>query len=324
MTPRLQRDIELVGLARAFFDIRNLRTNCQALRLPVSVSPSGAPKPLSVMDFIDHLGLNGERHNPLHVARVVRRMGEAGMLLDVGQYHPNMTAGLGRMYLSVGVAGSELSSMAAVLGGEYLYHTWAPGIVHVLGLNDDGDEHGGTGVVVDGRHVLTCRHVVDGMKVRERQRFQGCEQMVTGIKIADGVDVAVVELDGAPLTPTTDLAFRRPAVTETVYTLGYPKLAGFREAALVIQRGAVTNDAVRSLTDEHLFLYSAIARPGNSGGPVLSEDGCVVGIAVSDSGGEYQEGTTTSPYYAGIPAQVVVDAFNDLGGGVQLRLVDVC
>ena len=120
MTPRLQRDIELVGLARAFFDIRNLRTNCQALRLPVSVSPSGAPKPLSVMDFIEHLGLKGERHNPLHVARVVRRMGEAGMLLDVGQYHPNMTAGLGRMYLSVGVAGSELSSMAAVLGGEYL------------------------------------------------------------------------------------------------------------------------------------------------------------------------------------------------------------
>ena len=162
------------------------------------------------------------------------------------------------------------------------------------------------------------------MKVRERQRFQGCEQMVTGIKIADGVDVAVVELDGAPLTPTTDLAFRRPAVTETVYTLGYPKLAGIREAALIIQRGAVTNDAVRSLlTDEHLFLYSAIARPGNSGGPVLSEDGCVVGIAVSDSSGEYQEGTTTSPYYAGIPAQVVVDACNDLGGGVQLRLVDV-
>ena len=322
MTPRLQRDIELVGLARAFFDIRNLRANCQALGLPVSVPTSGAPKPLSVMDFSEYLGLKGERHDQLHVVRVVRRMGEAGMLLDVGQY-PNMIAGLGRMYLSVGVAGSELSSMAAVLGGEYLYHTWAPGIVHVLGLSDDGDERGGTGIVVDGRHVLTCRHVVDRMEVRDRQRFQGCEQRVTGIKIADGVDVAVVELDGAPLTPTTDVAFRRPAVTETVYTLGYPKLAGIREAALVIQRGAVTNDAVRSLTDEHLFLYSAIARPGNSGGPVLSEDGRVVGIAVSDSSGEYQEGTTTSPYYAGIPAQVVVDAFNALGGGVQLRLVDV-
>ena len=322
MTPRLRRDIELVGLARAFFDIRNLRANCQALGLPVSGSPSGAPKPLSVMDFRDYLGLKGERYDQLHLVRVMRKMSEAGMLLDVGQY-PNMIAGLGGMYLRVGVAGSELSSMAAVLGGEYLYHTWAPGIVHVLGVNDDGDECGGTGIVVTERHVLTCRHVVDGMKVRDRQTFQGCEHGVTGIEIADGVDVAVVELDGAPLMPTTDLAFRRPTVTETVYTLGYPKLAGIREAALVVQRGAVTNDAVRSLTDEHLFLYSAIARPGNSGGPVLSEDGRVVGIAVSDSSGEYEDGTTTSPHYAGIPAQVVVDAFSDLGAGVQLRLVEV-
>jgi hypothetical protein len=32
-----------------------------------------------------------------------------------------------------------------------------------------------------------------------------------------------------------------------------------------------------------MFLYSAIARPGNSGGPIIAHDGRVIGIVVQDS-----------------------------------------
>ena len=66
--------------------------------------------------------------------------------------------------------------------------------------------------------------------------------------------------------------------------------------------------------------YSAISRPGNSGGPVISADGYVVGLSIVDATGEYLEADALSPHYAGIPAQVLATAVEDLGLGVQLPI----
>ena len=85
-----------------------------------------------------------------------------------------------------------------------------------------------------------------------------------------------------------------------------------------MQKGAVTNESVTSFSGESLFLYSAIARPGNSGGPVMSEDGYVVGLSIVDSTGQYHTNEAFSPHYAGIPAQVVVKTVKDLGLGIEL------
>ena len=85
-----------------------------------------------------------------------------------------------------------------------------------------------------------------------------------------------------------------------------------------MQQGAVTNESVTSLAGERLFLYSAISRPGNSGGPVVSEDGYVVGLSIVDATGQYRANEAFSPHYAGIPAQVVVQAVKDLGLGIEL------
>ena len=111
---------------------------------------------------------------------------------------------------------------------------------------------------------------------------------------------------------------RTPVVAQTVYTLGYPRLPGLRDASVTMQQGAVTNESVTSLAGERLFLYSAISRPGNSGGPVMSEDGYLVGISIVDATGKYDATEAFSPHYAGIPAQVVVKAVQDLGLGIQL------
>ena len=109
-----------------------------------------------------------------------------------------------------------------------------------------------------------------------------------------------------------------PVVAQTVYTVGYPKLPGLREASVVMQQGVVTNESVTSLAGESLFLYSAISRPGNSGGPVMSEDGYMVGLSIVDATGQYQAKEAFSPHYAGVPSQVVVKAVEDLGLGIQL------
>ena len=86
-----------------------------------------------------------------------------------------------------------------------------------------------------------------------------------------------------------------------------------------MQQGAVTNEAVTSLAGEKLFLYSAISRPGNSGGPVMSDDGYMVGLSIVDATGRYDSDDAFAPHYAGIPAQVVVGAVEDLGLGIELQ-----
>ncbi|MYB14628.1 MAG: trypsin-like peptidase domain-containing protein [Rhodospirillaceae bacterium] len=91
---------------------------------------------------------------------------------------------------------------------------------------------------------------------------------------------------------------------------------------MVMQQGAVTSETVTALPGERLFLFSAISRPGNSGGPVMSEDGYVVGLCNVDARGEYCPTGAFSPHYCGIPGQIVVDAVRSLGPGIQLPFED--
>lgn len=131
-------------------------------------------------------------------------------------------------------------------------------------------------------------------------------------------DVAVVRVD-QPLEPVPGLSFLSPSIAQPVFTLGYPVIPFVREAALTMQRGEVTNERVTTYEGQKVFLYSAIARPGNSGGPIISSDGHVVGISMQDL---FQKGEKNpfSPHYAGIPADQIAQCLDDLSVGVQVPL----
>ena len=76
--------------------------------------------------------------------------------------------------------------------------------------------------------------------------------------------------------------------------------------------GEVTNHSVDLINGEKAFLYSAITRPSNSGGPIVSYDGYLVGIATKDIPVE-NKGSTFSPHYAGVDAVTIGNALADLG-----------
>lgn len=50
----------------------------------------------------------------------------------------------------------------------------------------------------------------------------------------------------------------------------------------------------------------------------MSEDGYIVGLSIVDATAEYHRDEAFAPHYAGIPAQVVVEAVRSLGLGVEL------
>jgi len=87
----------------------------------------------------------------------------------------------------------------------------------------------------------------------------------------------------------------------------------------VVQRGEVVNPAVKSQQDEQFFLYSAIARPGDSGGPIVAQDGRVVGLVTHDLPDAKQK---ASPFYRGVPAGEIRRALSDLGAGDLIRWED--
>ena len=101
------------------------------------------------------------------------------------------------------------------------------------------------------------------MQLHETQTFQGhrCAIANDSIHAHPVVDVAVLRPHGPPLSTAV---FRPPTIADVVYTLGYPKLPGLRDASVTMQHGSVTNAEVTSLEGQILFLYSAISRPGNN------------------------------------------------------------
>ena len=322
----LESRLKLVQLACEFFDGSNAEANHALIGKELTRGDHGQFSMLTVGDFLKYLEVKEAFSKPVNafrVAQIVRKMEDAD-LLSYGGSGKRSAARMDYHYIHYTTkieARRKMFRFAPVLGPEFLYDLCAPGLVHITGTKD-GHVAAGTGLVVHPSYVLTCRHVVCDMKMDEQQNFQGHEVNAQSVLSHPRVDIAVIRVEGPPLSPLRGVIFQKPVVAQTVYTLGYPKLPGLRDASVTMQHGMVTNESVTSLSGDRLFLYSAISRPGNSGGPVMAEEGYMVGLSVVDATGQYHQDEPFAPHYAGIPAQVVVEAVKDLCLDIQLPFED--
>jgi S1-C subfamily serine protease len=153
------------------------------------------------------------------------------------------------------------------------------------------------------------------MVLDQRQSFGDREFKVVRLLPHDKIDVALVEFE-SELPPLPGLAFRDPVVAEKVYNLGYPRIPLSREPALVMQRGEITSSRIKTFSCEEVFLYSAIARPGNSGGPVIAANGHVVGLVTEELSEEASK--SGMPFHAGVGTSEILRAILELEASVQL------
>lgn len=131
--------------------------------------------------------------------------------------------------------------------------------------------------------------------------------------------VIPVDVTDQPANTLKGVAFRDPKWSDETYVFGYPPVSKLDAPYLVVQRGEAVNPSVRSQQDERFFLYSAVARPGNSGGPIVAQDGRVVGL-VTDELPDAQQ--MAAPFYRGVPAGEIRTALSDLGVDHLLRWED--
>ncbi|HEU4351142.1 MAG TPA: trypsin-like peptidase domain-containing protein [Burkholderiales bacterium] len=170
------------------------------------------------------------------------------------------------------------------------YESILPSVVHVRGLPDapdadvpsGGENQSGTGVViVDTGVILTNLHVVQGAKAIKITFHDGLESDASVIGVQPEHDLAVLQaktipddLYAATLRSTAGL---RPG--EPVVAVGFPFGIGPSVSAGVISglgREYQTADGKRVLTN--LIQFDAAVNPGNSGGPLVTPEGEVIGI----------------------------------------------
>lgn len=280
----LRGEIELAVEALNFFSPMHYETNCRVLERETT---PGQTLPFQGADFLRYLDRTGKLDNArryqARIGDLLNRLEHAGLLTMLGHGRDIF---LGKFYYNL----KELTTLernsnlwlAKALGPRFIANQFADFTVQITG-NSSGSAHAGTGLVIAGNWLLTCAHVISDMEVDRLQSVSGTEVCVeeTLTHPDERVDIGLIRVE-PPVATLPGLAFRDPEFCERVYTLGFPRVPLARTAPLVMQSGEITAPSVRLLQDAEVFLYSAIARPGNSGGPVVAADGHVVGIVTQE------------------------------------------
>jgi S1-C subfamily serine protease len=177
------------------------------------------------------------------------------------------------------------------------YDTIMPSVVRVVGLMTEGDDgsddrdHGmvergiGSGVViVDNGTILTNLHVINGAKKIRVTFYDGTESEAAVVNTQPENDLAVVrartipdDLEPATMRSTSDLS---PG--DKVIAVGFPFGIGPSVSSGIVsglKRQFRSPDGQQLLTN--LIQFDAAANPGNSGGPLVTMDGAVVGIVTA-------------------------------------------
>lgn len=133
----------------------------------------------------------------------------------------------------------------------------------------------GTGVVIEGKRILTNAHVVSYASQLFVESYQSSEKLVATVEaVSPGMDLAVLKLEDEsffdkrpPLARTTEL----PEVKESVLVYGYPQGG----ASQSVTKGIVSRIEFAGYNDNAAGLriqVDAAINPGNSGGPALVND----------------------------------------------------
>jgi S1-C subfamily serine protease len=135
----------------------------------------------------------------------------------------------------------------------------------------------GSGIILssDGL-ILTNSHVVQGNSSGQWKIRLSDAQELSATVVNPGAgqrgdifrDLALVRINGAANLPVAKLANAQPQEGESVWAIGAP----------YARPEVITQGVLKRLTPDGIILTSAEVHPGNSGGPLLNQQGEVVGI----------------------------------------------
>ncbi|MBI5693026.1 MAG: trypsin-like peptidase domain-containing protein [Verrucomicrobia bacterium] len=145
----------------------------------------------------------------------------------------------------------------------------------------------GTGVIIEGKRILTNAHVVlYASQVQVQANQSGDKISATVETIAQGIDLAVLKLEDESFFEKRSAltrAAKLPAVKDSVHVYGFPTGG----TNLSITKGIVSRidfTMYNFPTSGLRIQIDAAINPGNSGGPAVADDK-MIGVAFSRLGG---------------------------------------
>lgn len=138
----------------------------------------------------------------------------------------------------------------------------------------------GSGFAVDRHTIITNRHVIGGASQIWADTWDGHELHIVSTRIATNYDLGVVTVSD-DLSHTVTLGKGDPVTGIPVNVVGYPL-----GKALRIDRGKIEemlnndspDDPNLDLQGDRAIMFKARIRHGNSGGPLVLDDGVAIGV----------------------------------------------
>lgn len=182
---------------------------------------------------------------------------------------------------------SSASPSATKLSSEQIYQQAKPFVVEVW-ISTTGIIAPAAGILLtsDGL-VLTNYHVINEASFDFVRSPSGEDFNGTVIEVDPGLDLALIQLEGARNLPTAKLSSRSSHIKigDIVYAIGSPLAAHWKmtEAEVIEVNSDCGLPSLQCIRTPKGFL-----KPGNSGGPLLDSTGQVVGVnrAIQDGTGE--------------------------------------
>jgi len=147
-----------------------------------------------------------------------------------------------------------------------------PSVVQIVTYDITGDQRGqGSGFFISPRKIITNEHVVDGAYSAEVFTDEGYYDLITILNAHEDMDLAILSVDAeneVPLQTNPD-AELKPG--QHVIAIGNP--LGLEKT---LSDGLIS--AVRTIDQLQILQITAPISPGSSGGPLLDQDGRVVGV----------------------------------------------
>lgn len=276
--------------------------------------------PWAISDFLqDHPQYYGEF---FRLSIVCNRLSAEGLLNYTG--NTGAAPPYGDCYYSMTKVNEEIAAYGIfeflVFGFPLIRNHFEKSVLPLIVVTrEEGKDSIGSGFLIDSNRFVTAAHCIKDSKTIQIPGWNPATHPLNSIYIPkdERIDLAVLTFDADPFPDAPKFKMQSFNVLDEVLSMGYPPIPGFQDLLvsetgrvagyLKSTVGQVVTRAESYLDRQDKILISARVKGGNSGGPVVSKTGEVIGVVTAVPG---ENGVTdTLGYGIAIPYDETVKNF---------------